>query len=215
MLTVLGLDSQSAWSVVQFLRKLADHGQAILCTIHQPSSELFQVFDRLLLLKVNLAHFSCIGRCTINHDSAIKRKEGRQLTCKRVTLTFRESISILIPSNSGSGDIGPNSRTLIDYFEPRSGKKCGDQDNPAEYILECVGAGATAKVAADWGTLWQESEERKQSDEYILKLEKEYKGKGSQADESPDAGKLYAASFSTQLTVLSHRAFQNYWRGKF
>ena len=34
-----------------FLRKLADQGQAILCTIHQPSAELFQVFDRLLLLR--------------------------------------------------------------------------------------------------------------------------------------------------------------------
>lgn len=46
-----GLDSQSAWAIMAFLRDLADHGQAILCTIHQPSSELFQVFDRLLLLK--------------------------------------------------------------------------------------------------------------------------------------------------------------------
>ncbi|KAG1750901.1 ABC-2 type transporter-domain-containing protein [Suillus lakei] len=45
-----GLDSQSAWAIVQFLRELADHGQAILCTIHQPSAELFQVFDKLLLL---------------------------------------------------------------------------------------------------------------------------------------------------------------------
>ena len=27
-----GLDSQSAWSIVSFLRSLADHGQAILCT---------------------------------------------------------------------------------------------------------------------------------------------------------------------------------------
>ncbi len=32
------------------LRKLADNGQAILCTIHQPSSQLFHTFDRLLLL---------------------------------------------------------------------------------------------------------------------------------------------------------------------
>ena len=46
-----GLDSQSAWAIMSFLRDLADSGQAIVCTIHQPSAELFQVFDRLLLLK--------------------------------------------------------------------------------------------------------------------------------------------------------------------
>ncbi len=27
-----GLDSQSAWAIMSFLRDLADHGQAILCT---------------------------------------------------------------------------------------------------------------------------------------------------------------------------------------
>ena len=46
-----GLDSQSAWAIVSFLRSLAEVGQAILCTIHQPSAELFQSFDRILLLK--------------------------------------------------------------------------------------------------------------------------------------------------------------------
>ncbi|KAG2016847.1 hypothetical protein GB937_006049 [Aspergillus fischeri] len=45
-----GLDSQTAWSIASLLRKLSDHGQAILCTIHQPSAMLFQQFDRLLLL---------------------------------------------------------------------------------------------------------------------------------------------------------------------
>ena len=45
-----GLDSQSSWSIVAFLRKLADSGQAVLSTIHQPSAILFQEFDRLLFL---------------------------------------------------------------------------------------------------------------------------------------------------------------------
>jgi ATP-binding cassette subfamily G (WHITE) protein 2 (PDR) len=45
-----GLDSQSSWAICSFLRKLADAGQAILCTIHQPSATLFQEFDRLLFL---------------------------------------------------------------------------------------------------------------------------------------------------------------------
>ncbi|TDL14894.1 P-loop containing nucleoside triphosphate hydrolase protein [Rickenella mellea] len=46
-----GLDSQTAWSICTLLRKLANNGQAILCTIHQPSAILFQSFDRLLLLQ--------------------------------------------------------------------------------------------------------------------------------------------------------------------
>jgi ATP-binding cassette subfamily G (WHITE) protein 2 (PDR) len=45
-----GLDSQSSWSICAFLRKLADNGQAVLSTIHQPSAILFQQFDRLLFL---------------------------------------------------------------------------------------------------------------------------------------------------------------------
>lgn len=46
-----GLDSDSAWYFCTLLRRLADSGQAILCTIHQPSSPLLTLFDRLLFLK--------------------------------------------------------------------------------------------------------------------------------------------------------------------
>ncbi|BFZ58612.1 ATP-binding cassette transporter snq2 [Savitreella phatthalungensis] len=45
-----GLDSQSAFNIVRFLRSLARAGQAIVCTIHQPSSELILEFDRVLAL---------------------------------------------------------------------------------------------------------------------------------------------------------------------
>ncbi|OCF60041.1 ABC transporter [Kwoniella mangroviensis CBS 10435] len=46
-----GLDGQSSFLIVSFLRKLAAAGQAVLCTIHQPSASLFAQFDLLLLLK--------------------------------------------------------------------------------------------------------------------------------------------------------------------
>ncbi|KAL2703108.1 hypothetical protein AAEP93_007406 [Penicillium crustosum] len=45
-----GLDSQSSWTICAFLRRLADHGQAVLTTVHQPGAILFEQFDRLLLL---------------------------------------------------------------------------------------------------------------------------------------------------------------------
>jgi ABC-type multidrug transport system ATPase subunit len=45
-----GLDSQTSWAICDLMEKLKNSGQAILCTIHQPSAMLFQRFDRLLFL---------------------------------------------------------------------------------------------------------------------------------------------------------------------
>src|ERR1700753_2392477 len=45
-----GLDSQTSWAILDLLEKLTKAGQAVLCTIHQPSAMLFQRFDRLLFL---------------------------------------------------------------------------------------------------------------------------------------------------------------------
>lgn len=59
-----GLDSQSAYSIVRFLRRLADAGQAIICTIHQPSSELIEQFDMILALNRggNTFYFGPVGK---------------------------------------------------------------------------------------------------------------------------------------------------------
>ena len=62
-----GLDSQTAWSILDLLTTLKSHGQAVLCTIHQPSAPLLQRFDRLLLLAPNgrPAYFGELGlQCT-------------------------------------------------------------------------------------------------------------------------------------------------------
>ena len=46
-----GLDSFMAMSIVASMKKLAiQKGKTILCTIHQPSSDIFEKFDRLCLL---------------------------------------------------------------------------------------------------------------------------------------------------------------------
>lgn len=59
-----GLDAQSAYTIIRILQKLAEAGQAILCTIHQPNSLLFESFDRLLLLKEGgrCVYFGDVGR---------------------------------------------------------------------------------------------------------------------------------------------------------
>lgn len=45
-----GLDSASAFFVVQTLRNVARDGRTVISSIHQPSSEVFALFDDLFLL---------------------------------------------------------------------------------------------------------------------------------------------------------------------
>lgn len=45
-----GLDSFSAHKLMSLLRSNAAQGKTIICTIHQPSSELVALFDKLVLL---------------------------------------------------------------------------------------------------------------------------------------------------------------------
>lgn len=45
-----GLDSASAFFVVQTLRNIAHDGRTVIASIHQPSSEVFALFDDLFLL---------------------------------------------------------------------------------------------------------------------------------------------------------------------
>ena len=164
-----GLDAQAAWSIVRFLKKLAKNGQAILCTIHQPSGELFNQFDRLLLLK----------------------KGGK-------TVYF--------------GDIGPNARTLLDYFEPRSGIKVGENDNPAEYILEAIGAGATATTDKDWAQLFKESQLSAELDASLRDIAARRSDSGAPEGNKSQQSREYAQPVGTQIAVTVYRTFLSYWR---
>ncbi|TKA53126.1 hypothetical protein B0A49_10961, partial [Cryomyces minteri] len=75
-----GLDSQSAYSIVRFLKKLAAAGQAIVCTIHQPSSILIQQFDMILALNPggNTFYFGPVGE---NGGAVIKYFADRGVEC--------------------------------------------------------------------------------------------------------------------------------------
>ena len=45
-----GLDSFTSLEVLKCLKELASDGRGVVCTIHQPSSDLFSLFDELLFL---------------------------------------------------------------------------------------------------------------------------------------------------------------------
>jgi len=45
-----GLDSFKALKIVKIMQELARRGKTVISTIHQPSSESFRCFDRLILM---------------------------------------------------------------------------------------------------------------------------------------------------------------------
>ena len=51
-----GLDSYLASAVCQTLKDLARNGTTVLCTIHQPSSEIFDIFGKISVKILNLIY---------------------------------------------------------------------------------------------------------------------------------------------------------------
>ncbi|KAF5210855.1 Multidrug resistance protein [Clavispora lusitaniae] len=162
-----GLDSQTAWSICKLMRKLADHGQAILCTIHQPSAILLKEFDRLLFLQ----------------------KGGK-------TVYF--------------GDLGENCQELINYFEKYGAHPCPKEANPAEWMLEVVGAAPGSKASQDYFEVWKNSTEYANVQKELDRMETELVK--LPRDESPDAKLTYAAPLWKQYFIVTWRTIQQDWR---
>ena len=53
-----GLDSSTAFEVIRVVQGLARLGRNCLITIHQPSPEVFELFDRLVLLRAGHVIYS-------------------------------------------------------------------------------------------------------------------------------------------------------------
>ena len=162
-----GLDSQSAFNIVRFLRKLAAAGQAILCTIHQPNSALFENFDRLLLLQK--------GGETVYH-----------------------------------GEIGKDAHFLLDYFH-RNGADCPPDVNPAEWMLDAIGAGLAPRIGdKDWGEIWQVSDELAAVKAEIVDIKKQ---RVKEVGEAPAINeKEYASPLWHQIKIVSKRTHLAFWR---
>ena len=59
-----GLDSTTAMNLVTSLCQLAAGGRAVITTIHQPSSRLYQQLDKLLLLSDgHCMYYGAPGNC--------------------------------------------------------------------------------------------------------------------------------------------------------
>lgn len=65
-----GLDSSSAYTVISLLRDLCLDGRTVITTIHQPSSQIFALFDNIMVLAAgHVAYFGTADRLVSYFES--------------------------------------------------------------------------------------------------------------------------------------------------
>ncbi|GAA5873664.1 hypothetical protein JCM8547_002670 [Rhodosporidiobolus lusitaniae] len=108
------------------------------------------------------------------------------------------------------GDIGKDSHVLREYLA-RNGATCPDDANPAEYMLEAIGAGSGRAVGKkDWADIWSDSPEFETVKREIAQLNKE--GLDMKDDTDASLAQEYAVPFWTQLQHVSKRALVSFYR---
>ncbi|KAK3797704.1 hypothetical protein RRG08_054721 [Elysia crispata] len=134
-----GLDTFMAQNIVHTLKKMAARGRVILCTIHQPSSDIFSMFNQILLLA-----------------------EGRTafMGSQQQAMDFFAKLQYPCPSNYNPAD----HYILTLAVEPDNEAECR---NRTHYICDTFKESAEAKVIFDQTEEILNSAQEKKSDPVI------------------------------------------------
>lgn len=107
------------------------------------------------------------------------------------------------------GDIGHHATNVIEYFEESGSRKCGAGENPAEFMLDVVGAGAAATTDRDWNDVWLKSNLCKQE---VGTLERMHEDGRKHPAVGATFDGLFAVPWPRQVGTLVVRQHQYYWR---
>jgi ABC-type multidrug transport system ATPase subunit len=121
-----GLDSYNAYKLVELLKATANMNTAVLCTIHQPSSEVFFLFDQVIFLKAGrvfyqgptsnlMPRFDKLGLpCPANYNPA----DHVMSTSQKLSVAECEERGIFMQNFSGDGDFAVNKVGDAEEFQP-------------------------------------------------------------------------------------------------
>ncbi|GME69443.1 unnamed protein product [[Candida] boidinii] len=174
---------------------------SLLLFLDEPTSGLdSQTAWSILQLIKKLSNQGQAILCTIHQPSA---------------MLFSQFDNLLLLKPGGEtiyfGPVGQDSKTLINYFEKNGSIKCGEEENPAEWMLKATATtGEDADRSKNWHQIWSDSEEHKKVVEELETMAKELVQKPAMKVENPESS--FAASIGTQYMVVTKRVFQQYWR---
>lgn len=145
-------------------------------------------------------------------------KAGQSILCtihQPSAMLFQRFDRLLFLAKGGRtiyfGDIGENSKTLTNYFEKNGSDPCPAGENPAEWMLEVIGAAPGSHTDLDWHQVWRDSPEYKEVQTELHRLKEEGSNEVAHTG-SHESYREFAAPFWKQLSLATHRVFQQYWR---
>ncbi len=99
---------------------------------------------------------------------------------------------------------------LLDYFK-KNGAVCPSDANPAEWMLDAIGAGQASKIGSrDWGDIWRSSVELANVKEEIIRIKAE---RIQEVESNPGEKQMeYATPLWQQIKVVTRRSYLAFWR---
>jgi ABC-type multidrug transport system ATPase subunit len=174
----------------------------LLLFLDEPTSGLdSQTSWSILMLLKKLKNNDQAILCTIHQPSAILLQQF-----DRLLLLDQGGRTVYF------GPIGPSASTLLSYFEKNGGRPCRKDANPAEYMLEIIGAAPGSHTDIDWPTIWRHSPERKGVRAQLHKWKRDQPQQPVVLAQDQHSHVECAAPFPVQLYETLVRIFQQYWR---
>jgi hypothetical protein len=112
------------------------------------------------------------------------------------------------------GEVGDNANILTKYFERNGAHPCPADANPAEWMLEVIGAAPGTHTEIDWNKTWRESPEYKEVHKELDRLKNERPNETPPSTDPADKASFreFAAPFGVQQWEVTKRVFAQYWR---
>ncbi|XP_077209810.1 pleiotropic drug resistance protein 1-like [Tasmannia lanceolata] len=148
-----GLDARAAAIVMRTVRNTVDTGRTVVCTIHQPSIDIFEAFDELFLLKQGgeeiyvgpLGHNSCYLISYFEGISGVKKiKEGYNPATwmmEVTTMLQEEILEVNFADIYKNSDLFRRNKTLINEL---SSPHPGSEDlyfhtkYSQPFVIQCI-----------------------------------------------------------------------------